>query len=273
MPESTPQYFEQSGTDPGLQVPSQMPEPPSRSQQKGSPELSEAAAMTMVEHLAEMRSRLMICLGALVVGFAVGFGYALPLIELLKGMAPAGLVFVQLSPGEVLMSSFRLSLYTALALASPVIVYNVLRFTLPGLLPRERALLIWAVLGGALLFAAGVVFAYFFVVPPALEFLTGYGQTVAENQISIQSYIAFCSALMLIGGGMFELPMVLFLLSLSGLLRSEQLIRQWRWAVISIFTVAAIVTPGQDPFSMLMIGSAMTVLYGLSILPIRLLGR
>jgi sec-independent protein translocase protein TatC len=266
-PSGTPIFFEQSGTDPGLTIPSVLPE-------ESPPEAEQAGlSMTMVEHIAELRQRILLCAGVLAVLICAGFLYALPIIEVFKAMAPASIVFVQLKPGEVLMASVRLAFYIGVALALPVILYNFLRFVLPGLLPRERAMALWGVVGGTLLFLSGVVFAYYFVVPSALTFLVDYGQSVAATQLSIESYIAFCSALLFMTGMMFELPMALFLLSFTGLVTSARLIREWRWAIILIFITAAVVTPSQDPFSMSLVGMAMLVLYGLSIIPIKLCGR
>jgi len=110
-------------------------------------------------------------------------------------------------------------------------------------------------------------------VPSALGFLVDYGQSVARAELSIREYISFCASLLFVTGGMFELPMVLFLLSFTGLITSQKLIREWRWATVLIFITAAIVTPTQDPFSMCIVGFAMVALYGLSIIPIRLCGR
>src|SRR5262249_15634251 len=109
--------------------------------------------------------------------------------------------------------------------------------------------------------------------PTAIQFLVDYGQSVAATHLSIESYISFCSSLLFVTGGMFELPMMLFLLSFTGLITSQKLIAEWRWATVLIFIVSAIVTPTQDPFSMTVVGLAMVLLYALSIIPIKLCGR
>ncbi len=234
---------------------------------------SETAAMPMVAHIAELRSRVLLCVGVLALTVTAAFTYALPLVQLFKSMAPRSVVFVQRAPGEVLMATVNLSFYAGVALALPVILYNALRFVLPGLHTREQAMVSWSVWGGAALFVLGVVFAYFFVVPSALLFLVDYGQSVARAELSIRDYISFCASLLFVTGAMFELPMVLFLLSFTGVITSGKLIREWRWATVLIFIVAAIVTPTQDPLSMCLVGAAMVGLYGLSIIPIRLCGR
>lgn len=269
-----PQFFEQSGTDPGNAVSSSFLEPAHETDKAFLSLMSgEQTAMPMIDHVTELRNRILICLGCLALTLGLGFYYALPLIRLFQGMAPKTIEFVQLTPGEVLISSLRVAFYIAVALSLPVILYHMLRFVLPGLLPREKTMVSWSLIGGTLLFLAGVVFAYFFVTPSALAFLVDYGQSVAKTQLSIESYISFCSALLFVTGLMFELPMVLFLLSLTGLVTSKKLMQEWRWATILIFIVAAIVTPTQDPFSMSLVGFAMVGLYALSIIPIKLSGR
>lgn len=266
---SNPKFFETSGTDPGLSVPSSMPE---RFSEASEPSFTDVS-MPMVAHITELRNRVLISALVLAVGIVIGFYGALPFIELLKHMAPSSIVFIQLSPGEVLMASVRISFYAGVALAAPVILYNLLRFVLPGLTGREKAIVVWSVLSGTVLFALGVVFAYFFVVPTAIQFLVEYGQSVAETHLSIANYISFCSSLLFVTGGMFELPMVLFILSFTGFITSQKLIAEWRWATIIIFIVSAIVTPTQDPFSMTIVGLAMVLLYAFSIIPIKLCGR
>lgn len=262
---SEPQFFETSGVDPGASISASLPDE--------NRNAVNAGMLPMVDHIAELRNRVLLCAGVLGGMVALAFTFALPLIQVFQGMAPKSVVFVQRTPGEVLLSSMSLSFYLGVALALPVILYNVLRFVLPGLLPREKAMMTWAVLGGTLLFVAGVVFSYFFVVPSAMTFLVEYGQSVAKAELSIREYISFCASLLFVTGGMFELPMVLFLLSFTGLITSQKLMREWRWATVLIFITAAIVTPTQDPFSMAVVGLAMVGLYGLSIIPIKLCGR
>lgn len=268
-PANQPQFFESSGTDPGASISASMATPLAAVPERT---LSEAS-MPMVEHITELRNRVLVSAAVLVLGLILGFYVSLPFINILKHMAPSSIVFIQLTPGEVLMASVRISFYAGIAFAAPVILYNLLRFVLPGLMGREKAMVTWTVLGGTLLFLGGLVFAYYFVVPTAIQFLVDYGQSVAETHLSISNYISFCSSLIFVTGGMFELPMVLFLLSFTGLITSQKLIKEWRWATIIIFIVAAVVTPTQDPFTMSIVGFAMVLLYGLSIIPIKLCGR
>jgi sec-independent protein translocase protein TatC len=268
-PANRPQYFEKSGSDPGTHISASLPDTGQGHQATDFAQL----AMPMVDHIAELRNRILISAGTLAVGLGLGFTYALPSIQILQGMAPHSIQFVQLAPGEVLIASLRVAFYIGMAFSLPVILYHLLRFILPGLMDREKGIVTGSVIGGTVLFLAGVGFAYFFVVPSALAFLVDYGQSVARTQLSIENYIGFCSGLLLMTGLMFELPMVLFLLSFTGFVTSQKLIQEWRWAIVIVFIVAAVVTPTQDPFSLTLVGSAMVALYALSIIPIKLVGR
>jgi sec-independent protein translocase protein TatC len=272
-----PQFFEQSGTDPGSSISSMMPESPGPQPDSEFEGLLSAVgklnAMPLLEHITELRNRILWSAGILVAAIGLGFYIAPPVIDIFKALAPKGTVFTQITMGEVLMTTLQMSVYIGFALAAPIILYHLLRFVLPGLKNREKAMVTWAVIGGTLLFVLGVIFAYFFVVSPAIYWLLDFGNTVAQPYLSIKEFISFSASLLFVTGLMFELPMVLFLLSFTGLITSKKLIQEWRWATIIIFLVAAIVTPTQDPFSMSIVGLAMVALYGLSIIPIRLCGR
>jgi sec-independent protein translocase protein TatC len=275
-----PGFFEQSGSGadyPSLDSGSDTPE----SSRQAGPEhsasvgtsVSASLALPLTSHLAELRNRVLISAATLATTTGFGFYQAETVIGWLKALAPRNTLFIQLTMGEVLMATLAVSLQIGLTLASPVLLYHVLRFVNPGLHRREQVMLTWTLLGGTGLFLTGVAFAYLFVLGPAIDFLLAFGQPIAHPSLSIREFIGFCSGLLLVTGLMFELPMVLFLLSFTGLITSARLIREWRWATVLIFIVAAIVTPTQDPLSLSIVGLAMVALYALSIIPIRLCGR
>ncbi len=229
--------------------------------------------MSIMEHLDELRKRIISSLISLIIGVLIAFFCSRYLIDFLKLLAPDTVTFVQLSPGEVLMTSFKLSVFVGAALASPIILYHLLRFILPGLKPKEQGFISLSVFFGSLLFLVGISFAYYAVIPPALGFLLDYGNDVAQNLMSIALFIDFCSSLIVLTGFMFELPVLLFLLSFTGLIHSKQLISHWRGAIVGIFLFSAVLTPSQDPFTMLIVASALISLYVASIIPIKLCGR
>jgi sec-independent protein translocase protein TatC len=233
----------------------------------------DSQGMTLVEHIAELRTRVLVSATVLAVSIGAGWYAATPVMNQLKKLAPKNTLFIQVTMGEALMTTLMLALYIGIALAGPVILYHVLRFVKPGLHPKEQKILTWTMIGGTILFILGVIFAYYFVLAPAIDCLLAFGTGVAIPSLSIREFISFCSALLAVTGLMFELPMVLFLLSFTGLVSSAKLIKEWRYATIAIFLVAAVVTPTQDPLSMSIVGVAMVGLYALSIIPIKLCGR
>ena len=195
----------------------------------------------------------------------------------MKALAPLELLqslqFVQLTPGEVLLVSVKLALVIGVILASPMLLYQTLMFVLPGLADTERKPVLLTVIFGSVLFACGLWFSSQLVVPSALGFLLAYGQSVAVSQISIASYVDFCTMLMAVTGILFELPLVLMLLASLNLVTSTQLLQQWRVALVAILVAAAVLTPSQDPVTMGIVAAAMTGLYFASLLPIKLMGK
>ncbi|MEM0952361.1 MAG: twin-arginine translocase subunit TatC [Cyanobacteria bacterium P01_H01_bin.74] len=261
-------FFEHSGQDPG----SNLHTASETAFKVGLKSTQTESAMTIFSHLTELRRRIIVCLISLTGTVMAGFFWAKPVISIFQALAPETVVFVQRAPGEVLICSLMVALFLGSALASPVILYQLFSFVLPGLLQREKKWLLGLVFFGTLLFLAGVIFSYYWVLPVALLFLIDFGQTIARPELSIQLYIGFCLSLMFTTGALFELPMVLFALSVLRIVTSQKLITEWRWALIIIGIVAAIVTPTQDPLSMSIIALPMILLYALSIIMIRASG-
>jgi sec-independent protein translocase protein TatC len=238
-----------------------------------NPHPPDGTEMTFLDHLSELRYRILFSVVSLLVSVSGMFFLAVPAIHMLKILVPASVRFVQLTPGESFLASFRLSLFLGAVVASPLILYQFIRFVLPGLKPTERQFLVWIVLMGGCLFGLGMAFAYFCILPTTLQWFLDYGKEIAENQMSIARYVEFCTTMILITGVLFELPVVLLMLSFTGLVSSHRLTSQWRMATIGLFVFAAIITPSQDPFSMLFVGLALMALYWVSILAIRLCKR
>lgn len=221
--------------------------------------------MTFMEHLQELRKRIIVCCIALTMTTTVAFLYANPLILILQAVVPKHTVFVQLAPGEVFLSSFKLSLFAGIGLALPIILYQVFRFVSPGLSPREQRYVL-PILGlGLVLFCSGVLFGYAVILPLMLDFLLGYGQTVAQNQLSIASFLNFCTGFLFASGLVFQLPLFLLLMSFVGLTNSKKLAQQWKWSIVVCFVLGAVVTPSADPFSQTVMALSLFGLYGLSI--------
>ena len=216
--------------------------------------------MPLVDHLEELRQRVFRSLLAVVVAALGCLVVVKPLVRLLE--APAiSIHFLQLAPGEFLFVSFKVAGYAGLTLALPYVLYQGLAFVLPGLTVRERRLIAPAVAGSAVLFLAGLAFAWWALVPAALRFLVSYGADVVEPLWSIERYLDFVLLLMLATGLAFQLPVLQLLLGLFGLITWKRMLAAWRWVVLAASLAGAVLTPSTDPVTMLLLGGAITVLY------------
>ena len=213
--------------------------------------------MSLVDHLEELRRRVLRSLAA-VVGACLLL--VRPLVRLLEQPAQ-GIHFLQLAPGEFLFVSFKVAGYAGLSLALPYVLYEGLCFVLPGLSRRERRLVAPAVAGSALLFLAGLAFAWWALVPAALNFLVNYGADVVEPLWSIERYLDFVLLLMVATALAFQLPVLQLLLAALGLVRARAMLSAWRWVVLLAALAGAVLTPSTDPVTMLLLTGAITALY------------
>ena len=214
--------------------------------------------MTLVDHLEELRRRILRSLLAVVVAAAGCLLAVKPLVRLLE-LPATGIRFLQLAPGEFLFVSLKVAGYAGLTLALPYVLYEGLAFVLPGLTRRERRLV--AVAGSAVLFAAGLAFAWWALVPAALKFLVSYGADVVEPSWSIERYLDFVLLLMLATGLAFQLPVLQLLLGALRLVRARTMLAGWRWVVLAAALAGAVLTPSTDPITMLLLTGAITALF------------
>ncbi|MFL0730309.1 MAG: twin-arginine translocase subunit TatC, partial [Prochlorococcus sp.] len=207
--------------------------------------------MPLVDHLEELRQRVLRSLLSVVLAAAACLLFVKPLVRLLE--APAGSIrFLQLAPGEFLFVSIKVAGYAGLTLALPYMLYQGLAFVLPGLTSRERRLIAPAVAGSAILFLAGLAFAWWALAPAALKFLVSYGADVVEPLWSIERYLDFVLLLMLATGLAFQLPVLQLMLGILGLLRWQPMLKAWRWVVLAAALAGAVLTPSTDPITMLL---------------------
>jgi sec-independent protein translocase protein TatC len=216
--------------------------------------------MSLVEHLEELRRRVLRSLLAVVAAAAVCLVAVKPLVKVLE-MPAEGIRFLQLAPGEFLFVSLKVAGYAGLCLALPYVLYEALAFVLPGLNRRERALVAPAVAGSAVLFAAGLAFAWWALVPAALRFLVSYGADVVEPSWSIERYLDFVLLLMVATALAFQLPVLQLILGALGLIQARTMVAGWRWVVLVAAIASAVLTPSTDPVTMLLLAAAITGLY------------
>ncbi len=224
--------------------------------------------MTFLEHLEELRWRLLKTVSAIAVGTLLAFVFHQHLVTwLLKPAEGIELIFT--APAEYFMVTLRVAFFAGLYLSLPVLLYQVIAFVAPGLTPGERRWTLPMLVAAFLLFTTGALFSYFFLLPVGLKFLVGFAPEGIDPLLSIGSYLSFAASLVFASGLSFELPLVLFFLSLMGLVTSTKLKEFRRYFLIVALVVAAVVTPSPDIFTQGILAVALMGLYELSILLVK----
>jgi len=223
--------------------------------------------MTIWEHLSELRSRLFKSLLAVAIAAVIGWFLYTPVLHWLE--APYSEVqpdasLIATTPLQAFGLRMKLSVAIGIALAMPILLWQVWRFVTPGLYPKERKYAIPFILSSLLLFIFGAAVAYF-VLNPTLEFLTNVGGSEIQPFYTADSYVTLIVFMMLAFGVGFEVPVLLVAMQLIGVLTPRRLIQWWRAAIVIIAIVAAVITPSADPISMLALLIPMVLLYLLSI--------
>nr|WP_009634128.1 twin-arginine translocase subunit TatC [Synechocystis sp. PCC 7509] len=235
-------------------------------------ELPDEAEMSLFDHLEELRWRIFYALIAVVVGITGCFIAVKPIVQLLEVPAQ-GVKFLQLAPGEFFFVSFKVAGYSGLVVASPVILYQIIQFVLPGLTRRERRLIGPVIIGSTFLFAAGLVFAYFLLIPAALNFFINYGEGVVEQIWSIDKYFEFVLLLLFSTGLAFQIPIIQVLLGFLGIVSSNQMLQGWRFVIVAAVVLGAVLTPSTDPLTQSLLAGAVLGLYFGGIGLVKLLGK
>jgi sec-independent protein translocase protein TatC len=225
--------------------------------------------MTLVEHLREFRRRLIYSVAALLFGVLVGLPLAPAVIAGLKGICPV-CSLQGLGPTEAFVTYFRVSLVLGLVVAVPVILYQVVAFVLPALHPNERRYLYLLLPGSALMFALGLAFGYFIVLPRTIGFLSEFLIDYIDPNWSSLRYVSFVTNLLLMVGVAFQTPLVVYVLSKMGVISPRSLSKYRRHAIVLLAVLAAMLTPTPDPFTMFIVFVPMILLYELGILLARI---
>jgi sec-independent protein translocase protein TatC len=222
-------------------------------------------SMPLVEHLRELRVRVLYSAAAVFVGMGLSLAFTHPVIEGLTAMCDV-CRFIVVRPTESFVMYFRVALILGLALATPVVLYQMVAFVIPALHRQEKRYLYLMLPGAGALFALGLLFAYRVVVPRSINFLATFLLGVAEPAWSIGEYISFVTNLMFIIGVTFQTPLVVFLLAKIGVLSPAAMRRYRRHAILIVAVLAAVLTPTPDPFTMILVMAPMLLLYELGIL-------
>ncbi len=226
--------------------------------------------MPFLDHLEELRKRILWSLVAVIVGFAIGLWLVnrFDLVGVIKGpiapLLPSGQLMVT-SPTEPLMITLKLGFITGLVLASPVILWQLWAFLSPALYEREKKTLVPALFVGLLLFLSGGVLAFIFVVPQALRVLLGFQQGSFATMITFENYFSFVIQLVLALGLSFELPLLMIILAALGILRVPILNKIRPYAIVGSFVLGAVLSPGTDVLSMFMLTIPLLFLYEIGV--------
>ena len=231
---------------------------------------SSTGEMPFLDHLEELRWRIIYSLGALVIGIAIGFlvTFKLDLIGVLqRPVLPylRGHTLVYTHPGDTFSAILQMSFVVGIVLALPVIGYNVWAFLSPALYRHERRVVIPVLLSATLLFLGGVALAYFLVLPLTLKFLFGLEAESLTPMITVSEYFGFVTSMCLAFGGVFEVPIVIVGLSAMGIVSPQTLGKFRRYAVIIAYGGAAIITPGDLLTTTIALAVPLYLLYELSV--------
>jgi sec-independent protein translocase protein TatC len=230
-----------------------------------------------VEHLVELRRRIFIVLGALLVGAVAAGVFINRILEFLTEPA-GGAQLIVLRPTDMVWTYMEVIFAAAAVVALPVLLYQVLMFIRPALenpdeLSVFRAVAFIAIPLVAVFFVLGMAFAYYIMLPMGLKYLQGMGSAFADVAWNIREYFSFVLAVMLWIGAAFLTPLVLALLARLGLVSPKSLMKQWRYAVVGIAFVAAAITPTVDPVNMALVMAPLLGLYLLGVIMARIVYR
>jgi sec-independent protein translocase protein TatC len=229
--------------------------------------------MTLVEHLDELRTRIIVCGLVLVLAVAFCFWQNHALLEIANEPLPSTqdepLTF---SPTEPFFTTVKLAFYGGILLALPILLYQIYAFVLPAFSRREKRVILPMLLMVPVLFIGGAVFAYFVVVPPALNFLLGFNTDQFNIQIRASEYYGFFITTLIGVGILFQIPVGVLAVTRLGIVTPQQLAHNRRYAIL-IIAVVAMLLPGTDPITMLISMAPLYLLFEFSILLARLWGK
>ena len=231
--------------------------------------------MSLTDHLAELRTCLIVSVIAIIAGFAISFYFSEDLLKALTDLVSSDQKhsFVFLSPAEALWTNFKIALFSGIFIAMPVFMYQLWRFISPGFMENERKYALPFLITGIVSFVIGLLFCYFIVLRYALTFLFTYKTANLVPMISIGSYFDFVMKFMLAFGLIFELPIAIIFLTKTGILTTKFLTKNRKYAILINFIVSAILTPTPDIFNQLFMAVPLIALYELGIIGAKIFCR
>ena len=216
--------------------------------------------MALSEHIEEFSQRIVFCLILLLLATIVCFIDVREIVKIFQ--APAlGVKFLQFAPGEYFFASVKIATFCGLLISSPIILYQLFLYVVPGMTKSERDILLPVSLGSGLLFVVGLIFSYFFLVPAALRFFIAYGAEVVEPFWSFDQYFDFVAVLLFTTGLAFQVPVVQVILGVLGIVSGEKMLAAWKYVVVICTIISAVITPSTDPVTQILMSGAILGLY------------
>ena len=238
-------------------------------QQPDEPTEFEAGKMSFLEHLDELRKRLIVAVAALVVGFLICFAFIGPIFDFimrpLQEILPEGGRLVYTEPTEAFFLYIKIAALAGLMLATPVVLSQLWLFVTPGLYSHEKRLAVPFVILATGFFLGGALFSHFFLFPVAWTFFAGFASDYMEFMPRIQPAFSLYVRLILACGVVFQMPTLVYFLARVGVVTASFLSRNIKYAILLIFIFAAVLTPTGDPVTLSLMAAPMIALYGLSI--------
>jgi sec-independent protein translocase protein TatC len=225
--------------------------------------------MSLLQHLEEIRSRIVRMAIALVLATVVGAALAWTIIALAQHQAPLSVEYIFTDPTESFVTYFKVAIVTGAGLATPIFLWQVIGFVAPGLTRREKRLLFSMLPLVLFFFLLGASFGYLVTLPFALRYLLTFGTEVAKATIKISSYVSFVLTILFWMGLSFELPVIVYVLAALRIVTPRRLVSFRKYAILIFFVIAAIITPTPDPLNQAFVAVPMIVLYEVGILMAR----
>jgi len=216
--------------------------------------------MALSEHIEEFNQRIIFCLILLVMATLTCFTNIKDIVQIFQNPA-IGIKFLQFAPGEYFFASFKIAVFCGILLSSPLIIYQIFLYVVPGMTKKERDIILPITFSSCILFAIGLIFAYFFLVPAALKFFISYGTDIVEPFWSFNQYFDFVAVLIFASGIAFQIPVIQIVLGLFGIVSGQTMLSSWKYAIVLSTILAAIITPSTDPLTQLILTTALLILY------------
>ncbi len=218
--------------------------------------------MSLVDHLQELRKRLIVCVAVVLAASGACYFYAVELVHVIT--APAGKLYY-MNPAEAFFTYLKVAFFAGFLLALPVIFYQLWAFVVPALTRRERTASLFLVPASLVLFFVGLAFSYYLVLPAAIGFFIGFATPDLQPMFSIGQYLSFVISFMLPFGFVFELPLFIIVAARLGVIGSAFLAAKRKLVIVLSFVVGAVVSPTPDVFSHTMIAVPLLILYEISV--------